>query len=192
MTFTHARNSGLKEIHRILRCPIKFVQATDSWVLPNRFMELPVISKDSRLLQILKARGDDLLSERRSAVGLRSLAEDKLLSLLSAGRVQAERVANQLGMSERSFRRRLADEGTTFGEVLDRLRYRLAVRYLEDEHVSLKQIAWLLGYSELGAFSHAFKRWTGTSPRQARMRSTSTLTSPAETPIATGRIANGA
>jgi AraC-like DNA-binding protein len=77
-------------------------------------------------------------------------------------------VARQLGMSERSFKRHLAQEGTSFGEVLDRLRYRLALRYLEDERSSIQQIAWLLGYSEIGAFNHAFKRWTGTSPGRAR------------------------
>jgi len=137
-------------------------------VLPQRIMELPVISEDSRLLQILEAHAGDMLSERRTAAGLRSLVEDQLIDLLPSGRARAAVVAEQLGMSERSFRRRLLEEGTNFGEVLDRLRNRLALRYLEEEHVSLKQIAWLLGYSELGAFNHAFKRWTGTSPGQTR------------------------
>jgi AraC-like DNA-binding protein len=73
-------------------------------------------------------------------------------------------VAQQLGMSERSFKRHLAQEDTTFGEILDRLRNNLARRCLEDQHMTLQQIAWLLGYSEIGAFNHAFKRWTGTSP----------------------------
>ena len=82
--------------------------------------------------------------------------------------MQAAVIAEQLGMSERSFRRRLVEEGANFGEILDHLRHRLAIRYLDDEHVSLKQIAWLLGYSEIGAFNHAFKRWTGTSPGRAR------------------------
>jgi AraC-like DNA-binding protein len=131
-------------------------------------MELPIVSEDSRLLRILEAHADALLSERRTAAGLRELVEDRLLAALPSGKVQAAEVAEQLGMSERSFRRRLASEGISFGEVLDRLRNRLALRYLADEHVSLKQIAWLLGYSEPGAFNHAFKRWTGTSPRQLR------------------------
>ena len=166
--FAHVRNSGLREIHRILRCPVEFMQAVDSWVLPRRVMELPVISEDSRLLQILEAHAGDMLLERRAPAGLRSFVEDQLIGLLPSGRARAAVVAEQLGMSERSFRRRLLEEGTNFGEVLDRLRNRLALRYLEEEHVSLKQIAWLLGYSELGAFNHAFKRWTGTSPGQMR------------------------
>lgn len=166
--FAHARNSGVREIHRILRCPVEFVQPVDSWVLPQRIMELPIVSEDSHLLQILEAHAGDILSERRAPAGLRRLVEDQLVSLLPSGRVQLSAVAEQLGMSERSFRRRLLEEGANFGEVLDRLRNRLALRYLDDEHISLKQIAWLLGYSELGALNHAFKRWTGMSPGRMR------------------------
>ena len=168
MTFAHARNSDLREIHRILRCPVEFGHTTDSWVLPQSVMELPIVSEDSHLLQILTAHADDLLAERQSATGLQSMVENQLLSLLPSGRVQAAMVAKQLGMSARSFTRHLAEEGTTFGETLDRLRNRLALRYLEDERISLQQIAWLLGYSAPTAFNHAFKRWFGTSPRRAR------------------------
>ena len=168
MTFAHPRSSGLREIHRILRCPVEFAQTTDSWVFPQRVMELPITSGDSHLLQILEAHADDLLSERHTTTGLRGLVENQLLSMLPSGRVQMAVVAQQLGMSERSFKRHLAQEGTTFGEILDRLRNRIALRYLEDRHMTLQQIAWLLGYSEIGAFNHAFKRWTGTSPGRAR------------------------
>ena len=168
MTFAHPRNLALREIHRILRCPVEFAQTTDSWVLPQSVMELPIASGDSHLLHILKAHADDLLSERRTATGLRGLVENRLLSMLPSGKVQTAVVAQQLGMSARSFKRHLAQEGTSFGEVLDRLRYRLALGYLEDQRISLQQIAWLLGYSEIGAFNHAFKRWTGTSPGRAR------------------------
>ena len=173
MTFAHAHNRDLREIHRMLRCPVEFVQATDTWVLPQRIMELRIISEDSELLQILEAHADYLLSKRSAASGIRSLVEDRLLAVLPSGKVQAAEVAKQLGMSERSFRRYLAEEGTNYAEVLDRLRRRLALRYLEDERVSLQQIAWLLGYSEIGAFNHAFKRWTGTSPGRARNQPTS-------------------
>jgi AraC-like DNA-binding protein len=168
LTFVHARNSDLREIHRLLRCPVEFAHATDSWVFPQSVMALPIISQDSRLLQILEAHADDLLSERRTVAGLQGLVENHLRNVLPSGRVQAAVVAQQLGISGRSFTRRLAQEGTTFGEILDRLRNRLALGYLEDQRMSLQQIAWLLGYSEVTAFNHAFKRWFGTSPRGAR------------------------
>lgn len=171
ITFAHGRNSGLREVHRLLRCPVEFAQPTDSWSLPKRVLELPIVSEDKRLLGILEDHGDKILSERSNAAGYRGLVANRLLHALPGGSVRAAVIGKQLGMSERSLRRYLAQEGTSFGEVLDDLRSRLARRYLQDGSVSLQQIAWLLGYSELAAFNHAFKRWTGTTPGKARVQS---------------------
>jgi AraC-like DNA-binding protein len=168
VTFTHARNADLREVHRLLRCPVDFAQGIDSWVLPQRVMDLPIVSGDSQLLRILTAHADDLLAERHSVTGLQSMVANQLAGLLPSGESRAAVVARQLGMSPRSLTRHLAEEGTTFGEVLERLRQRLATRYLADDRMSVQQTAWLLGYSEVGAFNHAYKRWTGTAPRRTR------------------------
>jgi len=168
VTFTHTRDAGQREVHRLLRCPVEFAQAVDSWVLPQRIMNLPIVSGDSYLLRILTVHADELLAERHSVTGLRSMVADQLVSLLPSGESRAAAVAQRLNMSTRSFTRQLAKEGTTFGEILERLRRRLATRYLAHDRMSIKQIAWLLGYSEPGAFTHAYKRWTGTTPRRAR------------------------
>jgi AraC-like DNA-binding protein len=71
-------------------------------------------------------------------------------------------------MSPRTLGRRLAAEGFTFTSVLDRLRVDLAQRYLQEEDLTISKIAWLLGYQEASAFTHAYKRWTGRTPREAR------------------------
>ena len=168
VTFTHARNADLREVHRLLRCPVDFAQGVDSWVLPQRVMDLPIVSGDSQLLKILTAHADDLLAERHSVTALQSMVANQLASLLPSGELRAAVVARQLGMSPRSLTRHLADEGTTFGDILEQLRRRLASRYLADDRMSVQQIAWLLGYSEVGAFNHAYKRWTGTAPRRTR------------------------
>jgi len=102
ITFAHTRDSGLREVHRILRCPVEFACAADSWMLPQSVMELPIVSKDSHLLQILETHADDLLSQRHTAAGLRGLVESQLASVLPRGRVQVAMIAQQLGMSERS------------------------------------------------------------------------------------------
>jgi AraC-like DNA-binding protein len=62
----------------------------------------------------------------------------------------------------------LNEEGSSYTEVLDDLRRELAMRYLEDKTLGLSQIAWLLGYSEVSSFNHAFKRWTSKSPKTVR------------------------
>jgi AraC-like DNA-binding protein len=70
-------------------------------------------------------------------------------------------------MSERTLARKLSDEGLNFTEILQQLRRDLSVRLLERKlHVS--KIAWLLGFHEVSAFTHAFKRWTGKTPSQMR------------------------
>ena len=168
VTFTHARNSDLREVHRLLRCPVDFAQAVDSWVLPRHVLDLPMVSGNSRLLRILTTHADDLLAQRHSVSGLQGMVAIQLVSLLPSGEARAVAVAWRLGMSTRSFTRSLAEEGTTFGEILERVRQRLATRYLADDRKSVQQIAWLLGYSEPGAFNHAYKRWTGATPRRAR------------------------
>jgi len=95
---------------------------------------------------------------------------NQLVDLLPSGEARAAAVAQRLNMSRRAFTRHLGEEGTTFGEILERLRRRLASRYLADDRMSLQQIAWSLVYSEPGASPHAYRRWTGTTPRQARRR----------------------
>jgi AraC-like DNA-binding protein len=170
VTFTHARDAGPREVHRLLRCPVEFAQTVDSWVLPQQILDLPVVSGDSHLLRILTVHADELLTERHSVTGLQRMVADQLISLLPSGESRAAAVAQRLNMSTRSFTRQLAKEGTTFGEILERLRRRLASRYLAHDRMSIKQIAWLLGYSQVGAFNHAYRRWTGTSPARARQK----------------------
>ena len=71
-------------------------------------------------------------------------------------------------MSERTLGRRLTDEGLNFTEILQHLRRDLAIRYLDDRRLRVSKIAWLLGFQQVSAFTHACKRWTGRTPRQMR------------------------
>jgi AraC-like DNA-binding protein len=76
--------------------------------------------------------------------------------------------ARRLGLSARTLQRRLAGEGASFEQLVDAVRSELAARYLEDRRLSLNDVAFLLGYSDVGAFHRAHKRWTGKTPRRAR------------------------
>ena len=77
-------------------------------------------------------------------------------------------VAEKLCMSTRTLRRRLKEEGTSYRELLDEIRFGLAREYLEKTTLPMEEICRLLGYSEAGNFSHAFRRWSGQSPRAWR------------------------
>lgn len=93
--------------------------------------------------------------------------EGRIEALLETGEARIERVASDMGLSRQTLYRRLKDEGVTFEDLLDRLRHRLALHYLREDRMSVKAASYRLGFSDPAAFSRAFKRWTGASPRAA-------------------------
>jgi AraC-like DNA-binding protein len=112
---------------------------------------------------------EEMRSNQKSGSGtFRISVENAIAPLLPHGGVQVDQIADRLGLSRRTLARRLASEGLTFEGVLSALRADLAKRYLRDEAVAISQIAWLVGYKEVSSFSHAFTRWTGKTPREAR------------------------
>jgi len=82
-----------------------------------------------------------------------------------------EAVAARLGMSRRTLQRRLKEEDVVFKELVDTVRRRMALRYMENPALGLAEIAFLCGFSEPAAFTRAFRRWTGSAPRDYRRRS---------------------
>ena len=85
-------------------------------------------------------------SEPRQCGSLRAAVENEAQKLLPHGKAKRQRVAKTLGHSERTLARRLADENTTYEEVVDQLRRSLALQYVKEPSLSVSQIAWLLGY----------------------------------------------
>ena len=87
---------------------------------------------------------------------------------LYTGDCSIERIAGYLSITPRTLQRRLKTEGTSYKLLLEEVRFTIASRYLLDSRASLTTLADMLGYSELSAFSNAFKSKTGLSPRQWR------------------------
>jgi AraC-like DNA-binding protein len=130
---------------------------------------LPVVSADPHLSDILARYCEETLASRQRARGsLRVRVENVIAPLLPHGKPQAQVIARKLNMSPRTLARRLADEGLSFASVLDEMRRELALRYLTDAKLSISQVAWLLGFQEAGALTHAFRRWTGQTPSEVR------------------------
>ncbi|NOT40136.1 MAG: helix-turn-helix transcriptional regulator [Alphaproteobacteria bacterium] len=90
------------------------------------------------------------------------------MPLLHTGDVSMDKIAETMAMSRQTLFRKLKGEGTTFEKVLDELRHNMALHYLGGKKVSINETAYLVGFSEAAAFSRAFKRWTGKSPREMR------------------------
>jgi AraC-like DNA-binding protein len=93
-----------------------------------------------------------------------------LIDQLPLGEPSQRDVARRLGLSRRSLQRRLADEHTSYSDVLEKTRYELACGYMSDPKYSITEIAYLLGFGTATSFSRAFMRWTGEAPRAYRLR----------------------
>jgi AraC-like DNA-binding protein len=77
-------------------------------------------------------------------------------------------VAESLRITPTAIQRKLASEGLIYRELVEVIRRELAIAYMKQRHLPFSEIALLLGYSELSAFSRAVHRWTGRSPREYR------------------------
>ncbi len=131
---------------------------------------LPAALLDNRLPQasemsvvMCEQQCRDLLEHRRQRTGVARRVRERLASIDGEPRTIAA-VARQLAMSERTLRRRLADENTTFRELAEEVHRVLAEELLATGALSVDDVALRLGYAEATSFIAAFKRWTGTTP----------------------------
>ena len=168
---THHRSGNLSEFAGFLGSDIEFGAAVDEVVFPLSVTDIPIVSADPYLNKLLDAKLENAHSPRSTnRASFRSAVENAIAPLLPHGNAGAGEIARRCGLSRRTFTRRLMSESLTFSEVLNDLRRDLAAQYLADHALSISQIAWLLGYQEVSAFTNAFKRWTGRTPRDARSR----------------------
>jgi AraC-like DNA-binding protein len=167
--FVHRRNGGANALEKFLGCDVTFGAATDEVAFPGMVNQMPVVSADPYLNKLLIKYCEEARSHRDAVrLTFRVAVENAIAPLLPHGRARADEIARQLGMSLRTLERRLRSEGLTFSDTLSELRCDLAKRYFREEDLSISKIAWLLGYQEVSGFTHAFKRWTGKTPREAR------------------------
>lgn len=158
-------------VHRsVFDAPVRFGAAADLVRFTRAEWAAPTESGDAALAALLEEHAR-VLAERRpkEATGFTSDVRKAIAAgLPEAGAIDA--VARRLNVSARTLQRRLVEGGTTFREVSEAVRARLAEGYLADPSVSIAEVTFLLGFSEESAFTRAFRRWTGESPGQWRRR----------------------
>jgi AraC-like DNA-binding protein len=166
-SFVHHRSDGRK-IQHFLGCDVSFGASVDELRFDASVMDLPLVGYDPYLNDLMvKSCNEAIAARAPSTSPFRTEVENTITPLLPHGEAQAKTVAQRMNLSERTFARRLAAEGLSFGEILDHMRRDLAVRYLQ-ENLQASQITWKLGFEHPSAFSHACRRWTGQSPSEFR------------------------
>jgi AraC-like DNA-binding protein len=147
--------------------PVAFEADWTQLVLPRAALALPLATADPALLAVLTRAAEELRKHLPEPPTLAAQVARVLHDALRSDDGHVEHVAKRLAMTPRSLQRRLKDEGTSFQDVRERVRRELAERYLGDR-IAIAEISFLLGFSEPSAFFRAYKRWTGTTPLEAR------------------------
>jgi AraC-like DNA-binding protein len=167
--FVHRRSGDCSELEKYLGCRIEFGADTDQIIFDKKAKQLRLVGTDPYLNETLLHYCEEALAYRRSSAGsLRVSIENAIAPLLPHGKARLDAVAQTLGVGSRTLARRLTAEDLSFGEVLNQLRSDLATHYLGEANLSISQIAWLVGYQGVSAFSHGYKRWTGMNPKRMR------------------------
>ncbi|MRG93071.1 AraC family transcriptional regulator [Polyangium spumosum] len=145
---------------------VRFGKAKNRIVFASSVLDLPLDMADPVAMQLAREQCE----REMQALGRddRTAARVRELLPLPEGYRSLEEIAQQIGVSPRTLKRRLADAGTSYSDLLDDLRRERAMLLLRDESLSREQIAERLGYSDAANFARAFRRWTGKTPGMLR------------------------
>jgi AraC-like DNA-binding protein len=169
ITFAHPRKST-PELNRFFGSKITFGADVDEVAFSPSIKSIPIVSVDTYLNDLLVHYCEEALADQRNRGLFGTSVENAIAVLLPHGKARMSEVARKLGLTQRTLARRLSSEDLTFSDILQNLRIGLANRHLADKELAISQIAWLLGYQDVSAFTNAYKRWTGHTPRTARRR----------------------
>lgn len=178
--FSHWREHIPPEFVPMLGSNVEFGAPVDEIVFDRKAGDYALPGADPHLHRLLVGYCEDEIARRRSEPSFRSAVENAIIPGLRRGQARTDLVARELGVSQRTLARRLAEEGVTFSALVQNLRTGLAQDYLADSTLPISEIAFRLGYREIGAFSHAFKRMTGKSPREVRLENLTRRSAPSQ------------
>jgi len=162
---SHSRPDDIEPYRRFFRAPLHFNSPLCALRISKNLLKKPIKGAQPELLEIcrkqIKALG------RASPV---EMASRSLRTLLLLGNASGEQVARSLAMHRRTLNRRLANEGVSFQEVLDKVRFAVATDLLKESKIKTSRISEATGYSDPPSFVRAFKKWSGLTPSQWRQR----------------------
>lgn len=173
--FAHGEPTDTARHQRLFGAPLRFNHARSELVIDRALMALPLLRADPSLQPIVEAElqrihqrvpGESRREPRRESRpdeivdAVQRLIRDRLCD----GEPSLAAIAGQVHVSARTLNRRLADEGTTFRDLLTQVRRSQAQEHLAERRLAIAEIAFLVGFSEASAFHRAFRRWTGVTP----------------------------
>lgn len=149
-------------------CPVTFDADLDAVLISQDAMERPNRLGDEGISRYLMSDLDTELARVATPPPMVGAAKDAIAQSLNEGTPRMDDIAKGLGLSARSFHRRLSEQGLSFQTLTEETRRELAEGLLRDAQYSLAEVAFLTGFAEQSSFTRAFKRWLGTTPARYR------------------------
>lgn len=168
VAFRHERPRSLRRHTEFFGIEPTFGAAFASITFAAEDAARPVVSSDPTLHAFLIGASEEALAAMPPSSSTLDQVRRLASELLPSGSLSIERVAARMGVSERTLRRQLSQEGSTFLEIRDEVRCSLAQQYLAEGGLSIAEIAFLLDFADERAFRRSFQRWTGATPTQHR------------------------
>lgn len=167
VSFTHFAPVDISLHRKLFRSPIRFGQSVNRLVFSKDLLNAALPQSDAPLTETLEHHAERLLKRLPAEDSIAEDVREVLRSRLHDGNVSLEATAKALAMSGRNLQRKLNGQGTSFREVLDKLRYELATDYAAQQ-IEVSEITHRLGFAETSAFYRAFKRWSETYSEDCR------------------------
>lgn len=166
--FEHARPDGHHDHEKCFGAPVLFGRQTNALAFLRSDLDARMPHSDPYLFSMVQSF---LLSRRPAKQDTEAFAtriRNEIRTRLGQGLPTVHELADYLGLTEAAFQHQLRANNVTFADIQRAARQELAFHYLENPDMTLSEIALALGYSELSAFSRAFRGWTGASPQRFR------------------------
>ncbi len=165
---THARPAHADAYQTYLNAPVTFGSDRNALLIDEAWLAIRLGTRNRYVFGLFAEKADALLKSLEGQRTMRGRIEALLIPMLHKGPVGMEEIARRLALSRTTLYRHLKAEGLSFEGLVDDLRRRMALDYLDGRKVSVAETAFLIGFSDASAFSRAFKRWTGRRPGRPR------------------------
>ena len=167
--FEHPRPLDSHEHEKAFGAPVYFSLPRNALLFRPEVLSEPMPHSDVKLMTMMQTCLMRLADHEEKCTSIIDRVKAVIRANLSDGYPTLEQIAEKLRITASAIQRELASEGLVYKELVEVMRRDLAIAYMKQRHLPLSEIALLLGYSELSAFSRAVHRWTGQSPRAYRV-----------------------
>ncbi|QCY09431.1 AraC family transcriptional regulator [Pseudomonas sp. MPC6] len=166
--FQHDPLGDISTYQKLLGITPYFDQPVNTITYSATLEDKPVPSADLKLFPIIKKHLIDLINSAPDDFDLIASVSYHIRQTLPGGQSRLENVANIMAIGPRTLQRQLKEQGINFAQILDNTRRELAIQNIEALTMEIKEISFLLGFSDTSAFIKAFKKWTGETPAKYR------------------------